>query len=86
MRKLGFLLVGSAALATAACSGGNEDQVNNAEMNQPTPELNALANDAANTAEADALGNQLNQLNQEDAVTDNTVNPADADEQNVSGM
>lgn len=86
MKKFVFALVGTAALLTAACNRGNEDQVNNAEMNQPSAELNALANDAANNAEADALGNQLNQLNQENAAADNTTNPEDADEQNVSGM
>ena len=86
MKKLTFVLVGSAALLAAACSGGNEDQVNNADMNQYGAEdLNNLASDAANNAEAEALGNQLNELNQEDAA-DNTDNPTDADEQNVSGM
>ena len=88
MKKLTFAVVGAVALATGACGGGAEDQVNNAEMNQPGPELNGLAADAANTAEADALGNQQQQLenNTADATTDNTVNPEDADEQNVSGM
>jgi hypothetical protein len=90
MKKLTFALIGSVALATGACSGGNEDQVNNAALNQPNTELNGLANDAANNAEAEALGNQLQQLNQENASAkasdDNTVNPEDADEQNVSGM
>ena len=88
MKKLSFAVIGAIALAVGACSGGSEDQVNNAEMNQPGQELNGLAADAANTAEADALGNQQQQLenNVADAPADNTVNPADADEQNVSGM
>ena len=88
MKKLTFAVIGAVALMTGACSGGNEDQVNNAEMNQTGAELNDLANDAANSAEADALGNQQNQLEENNAadVTDNTVNPKDADEQNVSGM
>lgn len=85
MKKLVFVLIGAGALMTAACNRGSEDQVNNAELNQPAPELNALANEAANNAEADALGNQQDQLNNE-ATEDNTVNPKDADEQNVSGM
>jgi len=87
MKKLAFMLVAASALLTAGCSGGNEDQVNNAEMNQPAADLNALANEAAN-AQVDTLGNQQEQLNQEaaNAAEDNTVNPADADEQNVSGM
>jgi hypothetical protein len=88
MKKLAFVMVGAGALLTAACNKGNEDQVNNAEMNQPAPELNALANEAANTAnEAEALNTQAQNLaNEANAVSDNTVNPKDADEQNVSGM
>ena len=85
MKKLTFALVGTAALVTAACNRGNEDQVNNAEVNQPASDLNALANNAANVAnEADALNAQAQNLANES--TDNTVNPKDADEQNVSGM
>jgi len=85
MKKLTFALVGTAALLTAACNRGNEDQVNNAEVNQPASDLNALANTAANVAnEADALNAQAQNLANES--TDNTVNPKDADEQNVSGM
>jgi hypothetical protein len=88
MKMRVFALTGAAALTLAACSSGDQDAVNNAEMNQPAADLNGLADDAANdaaNAEADALGNQQDQLEQEN-VTDNTVNPADADEQNVSGM
>jgi ABC-type oligopeptide transport system substrate-binding subunit len=86
MKRLTFAFVGSAALLAAACSGNNQDQVNNAELNQAGAEdLNGLANEAAtNAAEAQALGTQQDQLNQQ--ADDNTVNPADADEQNVSGM
>ena len=87
MKMRVFALAGAAALALVACSSGNEDTVQNAEMNQPSADLNGLADDAANdaaNAEAAALGNQQEQLEQENA--DNTVNPADADEQNVSGM
>jgi hypothetical protein len=86
MKKLTFALVGTAALLTVACNRGDEDQVNNAEMNQPSSsDLNALANDAANVAnEAQALNAQAQNL--QNAAEDNTVNPKDADEQNVSGM
>ena len=87
MKKLVFAFSGIAALALGACSYSNQDQVNNAELNQPAADLNALANDAATDAansEADALGNQENQLENQSA--DNTVNPDDAQEQNVSGM
>ena len=59
-------------------------------MNQPDAELNEIANqaamDAAN-AEAANLAAQHNLLNAENAATqDNTVNPHEADEQNVAGM
>jgi len=88
MKKLVFACLGvSAALGLAACSN-NQDQVNNAELNQPASDLNALsgaaANDAANS-EAATLANQQAELNAENAAADNT-NPTDAQEQNVSGM
>lgn len=87
MKRLAFAVAGIASLALAACSGNNQDQVNNVEMNQPEADLNALSSDAANdaaNAEADALGNQQDQLENETA--DNTLNPSDAQEQNVAGM
>ena len=88
MKKLSFAVIGAVALMTGACSGGNDDQVNNAEMNQPSAELNDIANDAAaHAAEAQNLAAQQQQLEANNAeATDNTVNPEDADEQNVSGM
>jgi hypothetical protein len=91
MRKLAFACVGIAALGLAACSGNNQDAVNNAELNQPAVEdLNQSSMDAANAAanaEAASLGNQQAELNSENAAAeDNTVNPTDAQEQNVSGM
>jgi hypothetical protein len=91
MKRLAFVLCGAAALSLAACSGNNEDALQNAEVNQPnTDELNQLSNqaamDAAN-AEAEALGTQQKQLENENAgAVDDTTNPTDADEQNVSGM
>ena len=88
MKRLAIVLTATASLTIGACSGGTEDQVNNAELNQPAPELNDLANEAANTAmEANALESQAQNLeNAADAAADNTVNPKDADEQNVAGM
>ena len=86
MKRLIFSLASGATLLLAACGGGNQDQVNNAEMNQAGAEsLNELANDAAtDNAEDQALGNQQEALNE--SGSDNTPNPEDADEQNVSGM
>jgi hypothetical protein len=89
MKKFVFVVTGIAALSLAACSGGNQDSVNNAELNQPAAEdLNQLSTDAANSAnaEAEALGNQQAELNSENAAADETTNPTDEQEQNVSGM
>ena len=50
MKKLAFVLAGAAALSLAACNK-NQDQVQNAELNQPAAdELNQQASDAANDA------------------------------------
>ena len=87
MKRLGFAIGGAAALALAGCSGGNQDAVNNAELNQPAAEdLNGLANDAANNAEDQALGNQQQQLDQNAAAQDNGPNPSEAQEKNVDAM
>jgi hypothetical protein len=89
MKKLAFTVTVAAAAALGACSSSNQDQVNNAELNQPGAELNDLSTNAANDAasEAAALGNQQAQLNSENAAADdNATNPTDAQEQNVSGM
>ena len=87
MKRLVFALTGVAALTLAACGSGNQDQVSNAELNQPAADLNEQANEAAmNAAEDAALGNQQQQLNENAAAPDNTTNPSDAQEQNVSGM
>jgi hypothetical protein len=85
-----FALAGIAAFGLAACNSSNQDAVNNAELNQPATDLNALSNDAANDAansEAATLANQEAQLNDVNAsAVDNTVNPTDAQEQNVDAM
>ena len=69
-----LLRVGAAALLTSACNRNNADQVNNAEMNQYGAEqLNDLANEAANNAaEAEALGNQQQQLEAQNAANATT--------------
>ena len=36
MKRLVFALTGAAALTLAACGSNNQDQVSNAELNQPT--------------------------------------------------
>ena len=88
MKKLAFAFVGTAALALNACNNSNQDTVQNAELNQPAPDqLNELANQAAmDAANAQAAANAANAANEANAVADNTTNPKEADEQNVSGM
>lgn len=86
MKRLVFLIGGTALLALGACSGNNQDAVNNAQLNQPAAEdLNGLANEAAVNAEDQALGNQQQQLDQ-NASQDNGPNPSDAVENNVDAM
>jgi hypothetical protein len=84
MKKLAFVLAGVAAFSLAGCNRGTQDAVQNAELNQPAAdELNQLSSDAANDA-ANAQAAVVNE--QENLVEDNTVNPTDDQEQNVSGM
>lgn len=88
MIRTTFAAIGAAALALSACSSGNDDALNTAEVNAADEDLNAMAGDAATnaaTAEAVALGTQEQQLEQEDAAAPATT-PTDADEQNVAGM
>jgi uncharacterized protein YcfL len=91
MKKLVFVVTGIAALGLAACNSNNQDAVNNAQLNQPAADnLNELSTEAANDAansQAATLANQEAQLNSQNAAgEDNTTNPTDAQEQNVSGM
>jgi outer membrane murein-binding lipoprotein Lpp len=86
MKRLTFAMVGAASLALAGCHSSNQDAVQNAELNQPDAEqLNELANQAALDANAQAPANNMLQ-DENAAAVDNTVNPKEADEQNVSGM
>jgi hypothetical protein len=91
MKSLVFVTLATAALALGGCNRSNQDAVQNAELNQPDSDLNEIANqaamDAAANAEAAKLAAQQNLLNAENAAAqDNTVNPREADEQNVSAM
>jgi|SRR5690349_3899131 len=89
MKRLAFVAIVTGSLALAGCNRGNEDAVNNAELNQPESDLNAIANQAAMDAanQAAAAQNAMQQAaNEQNASLDNAVNPKEADEQNVSGM
>ena len=93
MKKLGFVVVGSAALALAACGSKNADELNEAEaQNVEASALNDLADNAAN-AEVEALGTQEQQLDAEsneapaavETPSDNATDPK-AVEDDVQGM
>ena len=85
MKNIAFVALSIVALA--ACSGNNQDAVENAEVNQPAAEVNVTDNMDAANSEAAALGTQQQQLEDENAVAvDNTTNPTDEEEQNVAGM
>ena len=92
MKKLGFLLVGTAALALGACGGKDSDTLNESEaQNIEANSLNDLAANAAN-AELEALGNQQQQLDAENNATavapepgDNATSPSKV-EDDVQGM
>jgi hypothetical protein len=85
MKNIAFVALSIVALA--ACSGNNQDAVENAELNQPAAEVNVTDSMDAANSEAAALGTQQQQLEDENAVAvDNTTNPTDEEEQNVAGM
>ena len=92
MKKLGFVVVGSAALALAACGSNNADQLNESEaQNVEANVLNDLADNAAN-AEIEALGTQEQQLEAENAAEapvaaapENATDPKEV-EDDVQGM
>ena len=92
MKKLGFLLVGTAAMALAACGSNEADTLNEAEaQNMESEALNNLAAEAAN-AEIEALGNQQQQLetenttaNEVETVDGNATSPSEV-EDDVQGM
>jgi hypothetical protein len=87
MKRLVFVVGSVAALALAGCNNSNQDAVNNAELNQPAAEdLNALANDAATSAEDQVVTNQVPVPDQNAVAPDNGPNPTENEEQNVSGM
>ncbi|HEU5286261.1 MAG TPA: hypothetical protein VFU20_07110 [Sphingomicrobium sp.] len=96
MNKTAFALVGAASIALAGCGGQGDDTLGeNVQENleNQAENLDALAGNAATDAEAEALGNQADQLREEgeereDAIDDadvNAANPAEAD-QAVNGM
>jgi len=92
MNKFAFALVGAASIALAGCGGQGDDTLGEnvqENMEAEAENLDALAANAGTDAEAEALGNQADQLreegeNREEAIDDADVNAA-AD-QPVNGM
>ncbi|MFL6733467.1 MAG: hypothetical protein ACJ8EY_02085 [Sphingomicrobium sp.] len=94
MKRLSFAIAAATALTLTACSGTNDDAVNDSDVNASVvDESNSLdtdlANDAANEAEAESLRNQAAQLADESNASANADVPAtgtDDEAMNVSGM
>jgi hypothetical protein len=91
MKKFSFALVGAASLALGGCGSSNQDSLNNVDLNASAGNLDALANEAANDAEAEALGNQAQQLEQEASNLSTAADELNASgntsvEENVTGM
>ena len=94
MKKFAFALVGAASLALAGCGGQGDDSLaENAQENLEgqAENLDALAGNAATDAEAEALGNQADQLreegeNREEAIDEADVTNAAEADQAVNGM
>jgi hypothetical protein len=93
MKKFAFVMVGAAAIALSGCGGKGDDAVGDnvqENMENQADNLDAMAGNAATDAEAEALGNQADQLRDEgnarEEATDNAdVNAAEADSA-VNGM
>ena len=94
MKKFAFALVGAASIAVAGCGGQGDDSLaENAQENLEgqAENLDALAGNAATDAEAEALGNQADQLreegeNREEAIDEADVTNAAEADQAVNGM
>jgi hypothetical protein len=86
MKKLVFALAG--ALVLGACSSGGDDAGDNSLNAAATENLDQSAGEAANAADAEAaaLGDQLNQLENTPATNEAEASASDEQEQNVAGM
>ena len=87
MNKMSFALLGAASLALAACGGTGDDSLGeNVQENydNAADNLDAMAGEAANTAEADALGNQADALRDEGARKEEAIDEADVDAGNAA--
>ena len=93
MNKTAFALVGAASIALAGCGGQGDDALGEnvqENMENQADNLDALAANAGD-AEAEALGNQADQLRdegerREEAIDDADVTNAAEADQAVNGM
>ncbi len=87
MKKLSFAIVGAASLALAACGGSGDDTLG--ENVQEGAEIQAenldmMADNAANGAQAEALGNQAEQLREAGAQAEERIDDADVNASNAA--
>ena len=85
MNKTSFALVGAAALALSACGGKGDDSLGeNVQENyeNAAENLDAMAANTANAAEAEALGNQADALKAEGDRKEDAIDKADVNAQN----
>jgi hypothetical protein len=86
MKKVSFALVGAAALALAACGGKGDDTLaENVQENyeNAAENLDAMAANTGNAAEAEALGNQADALEAEGARKEEAIDEADVNAANA---
>jgi hypothetical protein len=86
MKKVSFALVGAAALALAACGGQGDDALaENVQENyeNAAENLDAMAANTGNAAEAEALGNQADALEAEGARKEEAIDEADVNAANA---
>jgi hypothetical protein len=87
MKKVSFALVGAAALALAACGGKGDDTLaENVQENyeNAAENLDAMAANTGNAAEAEALGNQADALEAEGARKEEAIDEADVNAANAN--
>ena len=89
MNKLSFAMVGAAALALAACGGrGDDAAAENAQENlEAQAETHvACAENTGNAAEAAALENQADALEEAGEQKEEAIDEADVNAANVNAM
>ena len=88
MKKLSFMLVGAAALALTACGGQEDTAAENVQENLEvqSENLEAAADNTANTVEAAALENQAEVSETQGQKVEVAVDEADTNAANVNAM